>query len=197
MDDVTDAELVKKIQKGDRKAFREIYDRYHEQLFYLAKKYVKQQQLAEDALQNIFLKFWRLRSQLDPTCSIKSFLFTMMKNHLLNMIRDRKNNIVSHYVQLEEEKVPVDNTIHDKINAEEYQEVLNQGIDKLSKAKREVFKLKVFQNYTNGQVARKRKVSLSTVKTQFYEGCKFIRTYLAKHADINSLFFMVFLHSWG
>ncbi|MFH5834269.1 RNA polymerase sigma factor [Halalkalibaculum sp. DA384] len=187
-----DTDLVKLIKKGNEQAFSAIYDRYHRQLFHLAKKYVKEKELAEDALQDVFVKLWNKRRELDPSRSIKSFLFTMLKNHLLNMIRDRKNSILSHYTPLEEEQVPVDNIIENKIYREEYREILERGVAKLSEGKREVFKMKVFKNYTNARVAKERSVSVHTVKSQFYQGCKFIRKYLKKHTGIHLLLLLLF-----
>lgn len=56
--------LVHKIKKGDQNAFRKLYDRYHEQLYFLAKRYLKDQYLAEDAVQDLFLKVWSKRKKL-------------------------------------------------------------------------------------------------------------------------------------
>lgn len=87
MNDVSDTILTKVIKKGDKDAFKEIYERYHVQLYYLAKQYLKDQKLAEDALQDIFLKLWKKRKRLDSSRSINAFLFTMKKNQVLDLIR--------------------------------------------------------------------------------------------------------------
>ena len=60
MHDLNDTLLAQKISEGSEKAFREIYDRYHIQIqiFYIAKKYIKDSNLAEDVVQEIFVKLW-------------------------------------------------------------------------------------------------------------------------------------------
>src|SRR5699024_8121861 len=89
-----DLDLVDKIIKGDRRDLREIYDRYNIQLYFVVKRYLKNTELSEDAVQDIFVMFWTKRDHLNPNLSFEGYLFTALKNHVLNMVRDdslRKN----------------------------------------------------------------------------------------------------------
>lgn len=181
---LSDIILAEKIRQGNKEAFKEIYDRYHRQLFFLAKKYVKKQQLAEDAVQDVFLKLWKKRSTLDSSKSVKAFLFTMMKNHLLNMIRDQKKEILSDYTPLKNGEAAHHNQTEDDVIYAEYQNILKCGLAELSKGNREVFEMKVFKGLTNSEVADQRSVSIHTVKSQFYSSSAFIKSYLKKHANI-------------
>src|SRR5690625_3460923 len=95
MDGFTDTELGLKIRRGNEEALRQIYDRYHIQMFYIARKYVKSTELAEDAVQETFIKFWTKRHSLDETRSLSGYLFTILRNHLNNMLRDQKKGIIS------------------------------------------------------------------------------------------------------
>ena len=74
-------------------------------MYYIAKKYVKDHGLAEDAVQDIFVKVWEKREELDASKSIRGYLFAMLKNYVLNMIRHRKRKILSGY-ELKEEHHP-------------------------------------------------------------------------------------------
>ncbi len=89
--------LARNIRNGDVRSFEILYQRYHRQLHNLAVKYLKQQVLAEDAVQEIYLKIWLHREELDELRSVKGLLFTMMRNHLLNRLRDQKREILSGY----------------------------------------------------------------------------------------------------
>lgn len=188
-----DFTLAEKIRNGDRNAFEMIYSRYHHQLFYMAKKYVKSHDLAEDAVQNVFVKLWMKRGSVDPGRSIKSFLFTMLKNHLLNTIRDQKKEIVSVY-EVNEKNLPHQNMTEDEIIYNEYQRYVRRGIRELPEKMREVFELKI-SGHSNSQIAEMLVISVHTVKTQFYHGSKFIRRYLKNHVDI--LLFLIFMSSMG
>lgn len=184
MHDLNDTILAEHIRQGSEQAFREIYDRYHKQMYYIAKKYVKEPGLAEDAVQDIFVKFWKNRDNLDSSKSIKGFLFTMLKNHVLNMIRDRKQQIIS-VSSVHEEDLPQQNLTEDEVVYEEYEGIVERGLDELSDRKREVFELKV-HGHSNAQVAAMLNISVRTVKTHYYNGSKYMRTYLKNHANIFS-----------
>jgi RNA polymerase sigma-70 factor (ECF subfamily) len=186
MHDLNDTELARKIRVGNEKAFREIYDRYHVQMFYIAKKYVKSADLSKDAVQDIFVKLWNKRDRIDDNKSIKSFLFTMLRNHLLNMIRDRKDEIVS-MSGIQEKKLPRQNLTEDELIYKEYHEIVKQGMKELSDRKREVFELRTLQGHSNSEVAKLLNINIRTVKTHFYNSSKFMREYLKKNAGILGL----------
>ncbi|MEX0772799.1 MAG: RNA polymerase sigma-70 factor [Balneolales bacterium] len=181
----SDTVLTQNIKQGDQKAFEDIYTRYHKQLFFLAKKYLKDQDLAEDAVQDIFVKLWEKRRSLDASQSVKAFLFTMLKNHLLNMVRNRKKTILSGYEKKEEIQAGRNQTDDDMLYTE-YENHVKSGLAELSEGRKAIFELKVYKGLSNEQVADQLLVSIHTVKSQFYHGSKHIRTYLKKNADIHS-----------
>jgi len=183
MHDLSDTELAENIRDGCEKSFREIYERYHVQLYYVAKKYVKDPSLAEDAVQDIFVTLWEKRTKIEPSKSLKGFLFTMLKNHVLNMLRDNKETILS-WEDIEEGKLPNKNVIYDDLIYREYQELVDRGLNKLSNRKQEVFELKAFSGHTNPEIAKLLKINIRTVKTHYYNSSRFIRTYLKEHAGI-------------
>ena len=88
--------MAEKIKDGCEESFKKFYDRYHVQLYYVAKQYVKTPALAENAVQDIFIKFWVYRRKIDSTKSVKSFIFIMFKNHFLNQIRKNREEIISY-----------------------------------------------------------------------------------------------------
>lgn len=190
MYDLNDTLLTKKIRDGSEEAFKIIYDRYHIQMYFIAKKYVKDSSLAEDAVQDIFVKLWVKRSILTEAKSLKGFLFTMLRNHVLNMIRDRKKEIVA-VSTVEEKNLPNVNLTDDVVLYNEYHEIVKKGMDELSDRKREVFELRTLSGYSNSEVAEILKINIKTVKTHYYLSSKFIRAYLKKYSGI--LFFFLAL----
>jgi RNA polymerase sigma-70 factor (ECF subfamily) len=189
-----DTVLAGEIKKGNQQSFKILYNRYHKQLYYLARQYLKDEGLARDAVQDIFLKFWDKRQELDPSASIEAFLFTMLKNHVLNMIRDEKNRKkVIEEVKKTAENGEARNSTDEEIIYAEYRDILNRGIEKLSPAERKVFEMRSFEGLSNAEAADKKGVSEHTVKTQYYLGCKSIRDYLKKHADILLLVLVWFM----
>jgi len=186
--------LSSKIRRGDTSSFELIYRRHHQQLFYLAQRYLKDQGLAEDAVQDVFVKLWAKRKQLDPGRPVKGYLFTMLKNHVLNMIRDRKREVLSAYTETIDTEVERCQT-EDAVIYDQYKHIMQQGLQRLSARKKQVFELKTFKGLSNAQVAEELLISVNTVKTHFYHGSRFLRNYLEKHANISSIFLLIsFFH---
>jgi len=180
--DISDTVLARRISKGSTDAFEEIYERYHRALYSMAISYLKDQSLAEDAVQEIFVKLWEKREFLDSSQSLKGYLFTMLKNQLLNTIRNRKKIIVSVFA-IQEEELPKERSTEEEVIYNDYQQILQNGLHHLPDRKREIFELKSL-GHSNDQIAKMLVISVNTVKTQYYLGLKFIRTYLKNHAEL-------------
>jgi RNA polymerase sigma-70 factor (ECF subfamily) len=188
MHELNDTILLQKIRDGSEKAFKVVYDRYHIQLFYIAKKYLKDTGLSEDAVQDIFVKLWEKKHKLNDIKSLKAYLFTMLRNRVLNMLRDKKSDVVS-MTSLTEKTFPAQNLTEDDLQYKEYERVLQRGINELSDRKREVFELRSQKGFTNPEVAEMLQVDVRTVKTHYYNGSKYIRAYLSKHSGILTFLF--------
>lgn len=174
------------VKKGDKKAFRQIYNAYYKQLLLVGKKYLKDIQMAEDAVQDIFVKLWLGREEIDPSKSLQSFLFTCLKNHVLNMIKSRKRRILLAY-DAHDLKDKTTNCTEDNIIYSEYRSIVEEGLQQLPNRRREVFKLKTYQGLSNVQVSESLSISMNTVKNHYYHSNKFLRAYLKKAAEIQTM----------
>lgn len=183
MDPKTEKKFIVKIQEGDEEYFRKTYDDYHKQLYGLALKYLKSKELAEDAVHDVFIKLWNYRDKLDEEGSLKGFLFTSMKNHVLNMVRDRKRDIKKNkkYAKL---RTLSKNSTEAAITYKNYKRVFEAGLEELPDGKREIFNLKMEKGFSNKKVAEKLDISVNTVKSQYYKASKFIKSHLSKHTEL-------------
>lgn len=179
MDIGNDAILLKKLKAGDKKAFRKIYLKYNKKLFSVGIKYLRSKELAEDAIHDIFLKLWNNRKKLDNSGSLKGFLFTAVKNHVLNMISSNKRKMKKH-IKLSYEKkvnrVEQDNVI----SISKYRERYELAVEQLPEKRREIFKLRTNDGLTNKEVAQYLNLSVHTVKSQYYKASNFIKSYVIK-----------------
>lgn len=146
--------LVKALKEGNQLAFSIVYKTYAAQSFSLAFKYLLNKELAEDAVQNLFLKLWLRKEEIDETKPINRYLFTMLKNDLLNTLRDSKKNIclledcLSMVLELE------DNSLNENLKQEQMN-IIQQALDQLSPQRRKVFEMKVSGKYSNQEIADK------------------------------------------
>ena len=166
--------LVKALKEGNQLAFSIVYKTYAAQTFSLAFKYLLNKELAEDAVQNLFLKLWLKKEEIDETKPINRYLFTMLKNDLLNMLRDSKKNIylledcLSMVLELE------DNSQNENLKQEQMN-IIQQALEQLSPQRRKVFEMKVSGKYSNQEIADKLNLSINTIKFQYSQSLKLIR----------------------
>ena len=166
--------LVKALKEGNQLAFSIVYKTYAAQTFSLAFKYLLNKELAEDAVQNLLLKLWLKKEEIDETKPIKRYLFKMLKNDLLNTLRDSKKNIylledcLSMVLELE------DNSQNENLKQEQMN-IIQQALEQLSPQRRKVFEMKVSGKYSNQEIADKLNLSINTIKFQYSQSLKQIR----------------------
>lgn len=170
---------VQQLKKGNCEVFNEIYHEYYQPLYCLALRYLKKDSLAEDALQDVFLKLWQHRAQLKEHLPLKGFLFTSMKHYLLNAIRKHKNEILKHTVYVQHQEIALNDT-ENIINYAQSQQLIQQGINTLSAKKKEIIALSLYEGLSNQEIADKLNLSEHTVRSQISQSNKLLRAFLEK-----------------
>ena len=175
----TDDELLILLQKGNERAFTAIYERYHKLLYVLAYKYLKDNDTAKDAVQQIFLKLWESRSLFSIHINLRNYLYTMLKNHLLNEIRNNYTALEKNY-ELAQETIEYENEILSKLEEKEMTEQLYRAIDGLPEQKKAVCLYKLKDSLSNQEIAEKMQISIPTVKTHYSQAIKLLREHFDK-----------------
>lgn len=188
--ELTDRELTLRLKQNDQVAFETLFRRYYHYLYSIAIQYVKDSSLAEDALQEVYLKLWTHRAQLDELQSVKNYLATAMRHQVLNSIRANKRAILRH-ISHQVTQTDTDTTTEETLLLNEYGSVFRDGLRKLSAQRRLVFTLRSEQGLSNEEVASKLQISINTVKVQYYHACRFLRDYLRQHAGIEAMLFIM------
>lgn len=186
-----DVELAGLIKNGNQLAFATIFDRYNKQLYFMAYRYLKSHEMAEDAVQQIFVNFWINRNKINENLNVRSFLFTSLKNHTLNVIRNHHKAIEKNYEVLMD-------SIDDCNEADEFEEsfemtaLIEKAVENLSPKRRQIFYLKITEGYSNQEVADKLNISVNTVKVQYYHILKEIKAYVGTNM-VSSLVLISYL----
>lgn len=172
--DQPDDMLLSRLQNGDEKAFTAIYERYNKMLYVLAYKYLKDTFLAEDIVQQVFLKLWESRSLFVGSVHLRNYLYTMTKNLVLNEIRDNLSDMEKNYAVIQ--NAP---EFEDKLQSAWEEKDLFQHFYKilaeLPEQKRKVCLLKIRDNLSNQEVADKLHISVPTVKSHYSQAIKLLR----------------------
>lgn len=177
----TEAELLKGLQAHDEQTFSYLYDRYSKALFSVVLPIVVQQNIAEDVLQEVFVKIWQNINAYNET---KGRLYTWMlniaRNHAIDRVRSKDFNN-----QLKTAALPAN--VYNNADGGSVSDVgLKRTLNNLPEENRVLLELAYFQGYTHDEIAKILGVPLGTVKTR-------IRNTIIKLRKILSLFFILWI----
>lgn len=171
--------LLRQLQEGNRIAFTAIYQKYHKALYVFSYYYLKNKEQAEDAVQTVFTKLWEYRSQIIVTINLKNYLYKMVKNHILNEIRNANNALTKNYEIAQSSENYEDNLL-EKIEEKELMSLFYEAIDKLPDQKRSICLLKIKEGLSNKEIAEKLNIAENSVKAYYNLSIKILRSYLQK-----------------
>lgn len=165
-------QLTARLIRGDIAAFDALYHQYHHAVFANILQYVRQPDIAEDILQEVFLRLWENRHSFNNT--IGGWLFTVSHNESLNYLKKA----------LSEKKVlaalPATDD-HEELDETLYQsriDLLNEAINTLSPFKKEVFQLCKLQGKTYNEAAELLDTSPAVIKERLRSASGIVRSYL-------------------
>lgn len=188
--DYTDKELVSLLKAGSSEAFRILLDRYGSKLYRFSFSYLRNRYDAEEIVQEVFLKIWKIREELSPDKPFDSFLFTIAKNGILNTIRKEKSQkAYLDYSAL----YPGENILTDEeLNFRELQNAYERAIDQLSPKRKEIYRLSREKFLSNTEIADHLGISVKTVENQMTSALAGIRQALRIQGFSLLLFFGLF-----
>ena len=174
--------LVLRLIEGDEDAFCELYAAYKNRLLYFAMKFVKSREFAEDIFQDAFTVVWQGRRFINPDASFSSYLYTIVRNRILNQIRDmtKEDQLKEHILS---QAVDATNDTKSEILLNDLKEIIGRALEQLTPRQREVFKMSRDQQMSHKEIADALGVSVNTVQEHISVSLKVIRSYLTKYSD--------------
>lgn len=168
---------VEACQKGDSNAFTKLFDAYNNRVYYFALSLLRNEGEAEEVMQEVFVKIWENRHQLNARYSFSSYLFTVTKNHILNRMR-RKAHEKNYADYCRHNTYTSRNLTDDELSYRELNSMVHRAIDTLSPRKREIFVLSREKNMTYREIAAKLNISIKTVENQMVFALRQLRAAL-------------------
>ncbi|WAC13528.1 RNA polymerase sigma factor [Dyadobacter pollutisoli] len=168
--------------EADEDAFAQLFHLYKHKLYAYVLRLTESEMLAEDIVQDIFMKLWNEHRTLAGIDKFGSYLFRMSKNHAINHFRR-----MSHETQIISEMFLVNpsahNETHDLIALKETEKLLGDIIDKLPAQQKLVYHLSREEGRSHDDIANLLKISPNTVKNHIVQAMSTIRTQLRRHSD--------------
>jgi len=179
--------LIERLKGGDETAFELLFRFYYAGLVVFTSQFNIDYEVAEDIVQNFYVRLWEKRRNLKSSDSIKSYFFQSVKNSCLNFLKQQK--VREQYIR-ELAFLSLNNILYepDLYIASELQEKIRECIDGLPERSREVFKMSRFDGIKNEEIAGKLNISKRTVETHISHSIKQLRAALRNYSGL--LFFL-------
>ena len=158
----TDSELVAAVRAGDKRAFDALFLRWYPQVHRFLRVLVKENALAEDLAQSVFVKVWLHREQLDPAKSLKNYLFVLSRNGAMDIFKS-KRHLVEESLERPTEEVSPDRTDYRTEYVEANIRVL-RAVEKMPQQRRTVFVMSRYQQFSAEEIAQLLGISVRTVE---------------------------------
>jgi RNA polymerase sigma-70 factor, ECF subfamily len=172
--------IIRQFKQGDHHAFRVLYEKHAPKLFAFSKKYLQSNEDAEEVVQEVFLRIWEKRENIDEHLSFSSYVIQAAKHRIYNGFRKKVNAQVyldfllfTNDVSKNFTELDVDfNDI--KIKAE-------AAINAMPPKRQEIFRMSRELGLKNKEIAQKLDISIKTVENQMGQALKYLKDALGEY----------------
>lgn len=167
-------DLLIKLREGSQSAYTEVYNRFKLPLYTFLWERTHDREIVRDILHDVFLTIWEKRADIQYETSLSGYLFSSVKNRLLDCIaRDKvkQRYIDSFYSYIN----ATENTTDHLIRTKELSTRIAEEIADLPPKTREVFELSRTSHLSRKEIASKLGVSEETVKSHMYQALKTLK----------------------
>lgn len=180
---LSDQELFELIANWNHEeAFDEIFRRHYASLCLYAMRFINDQHSAEDVVQELFVKFWERRNELQINVSVQSYLYKSTYHASLNYLRGKKVR-GSYQANVQSESVELSDTTDSMIQGElEYR--IESEINDLPSRTQEIFKLNRFENKKYREIAQDLNISIKTVEAHMSKALRTLTLNLAEYLPV-------------
>ncbi|MFD2629748.1 RNA polymerase sigma factor [Oceanobacillus kapialis] len=172
-----ESKLIKKIKKGDQRAFKKLYDLYADYSLRTAYGITRNQADAADIVQEVFLKLYRNIHQFDIKKPFKPWFYQLLLNEARRYIGKKSK----HAVSIETEEI-LDSLSSTTEHEGDYEE-LEIALEKLDEHHRTVLILKYVNNFSEKEIAEMLDLNLNTVKSRLFKARGKLKTVMGGAAD--------------
>lgn len=167
--------ILNELQKGNERAFDTIFKQYYKPLCQFSYSLIKDQDTAENLVQEVFVKLWEKRENMTNIDNLLSYLMGMVRNQSVDFLRKEKANSKI-YNQLRPENS--ENTTEEQISKNEFEEKLLKSILNLPERCRTAIEMSRFEGFSNKEIALKMEISVKGVEALIGRSLKLLRSEL-------------------
>ena len=175
-----DHTLISAIKDGDRKAFRELFDRYYKLLLGTAIIMLKDSNSAKDVTQEVFLQIWKKRETLRIESSVKAYLKRAVINRSLNIIKAKKPIVEETVLQ---DLSQNSSSAQQILEAKDLEKAMQLALDQLPERCRLIFVMRRLEGISLKEIASQLDISPKTVENQITKALKVLKEAVSRYLE--------------
>lgn len=173
---LNDYELWESFRDGDDKAFSEIFNRHVKMLFRYGVKFIHDEEMVKDSIQELFVKLHHNRQNLSSTDNIQLYLFRALKNKLIDALYSRRDTIsLSSTVLPFEIANPEDPDTEDDWDRVVQKSRLNKGLQALTARQREAIYLRYTMDMSLEEISTLLEMNYQSVRNLIHRSIEKLR----------------------
>jgi RNA polymerase sigma-70 factor (ECF subfamily) len=190
---LSDAELAARAAQGDALAFQQIMRRHNRLLFRTGRSILKDDDEAQDALQEAYLRAWRSLGTFRAEARLSTWLVRIVANEALGRLRRRASaQVIALDMAAETAGVQEETSMHTESAEQpeghamrgETRKLIEAGIDALPEVFRTVFVLRAVEDMSIEEVAAALDIPEATVRSRFFRARGLLREALSREIDV-------------
>ncbi|KLT67110.1 RNA polymerase sigma factor [Pedobacter sp. BMA] len=171
---ILDSELLIQLKNGNHSAYTEIYDRYFYLMFTFAYKKLRDEELAKDFVQELFITLWNKRESLSERGKLSSYLYISIRSRILDHFAHQK--VESKYLDfLKSYQIKTNEQTDHLIREKELGKYIDKEIQRLPRKMRQVFELSRKENLSHTEIAKRLEITENNVSQHLSNALKIFR----------------------
>ena len=172
----SDSEYVAGLRAGDAHAYEAVFREYHARLCSFACSYLQNRSEAEEVVQDLFLALWQKREQLEVRTSLRAYLFTAVRNRVLNRsARARLERLHLEQIDPNGLESSENRSADDHISSEQIAARVEAAMSELPAGCRRVLQLRWQDGLSYAEIAEALSISVKGVENQLARARKSLR----------------------
>ncbi|WP_298367448.1 RNA polymerase sigma-70 factor [uncultured Lutibacter sp.] len=167
--------LLERLKAGDNQALTEIYNTYWKSLFLSSYSLLKNKEVCEDIIQDVFVDIWKKRETIKITISLKAYLYACTRYKVYDYFRKNKKGVNVDLIENLNTRI-YQATPATKLMHKELVEHINSVVDSLPKKCREIYILSREEQLSHKEIAQKLNISTKTIESHITRALKTLRT---------------------
>lgn len=175
--------LVSELKNGNEKAFRQLFDLYYQDIYGYSISLLKSKEAAEENVQDVFMKVWLHRENLNPDQTFKAYIFTIARNQAFNTLNKAANDLA-----LKEAIFYESQKSHEygdySVREADCKKLRKQAMKQLPPKRKQIFKMSRKKGMSYEEISQELGISINTVRNQMSKALESMRVFFHVHDEI-------------